>query len=52
MELEDLYALGCVLASDETNMSNEAIIDASNLAHGVVVADVTSPYYNLYLLGA
>ena len=52
MDLEDMHALANVLCSDESNESNQAIIDLSNLAHGIVVADVTSVYYNLYLLGA
>ena len=52
MEREDMYALGCYLASDESNESNQVIIDLANLAHGVVVDDTSSVYYNTYLLGA
>lgn len=52
MNLEEMHALANVLCADESNESNQVLIDLSNLAHGVVVADTSSVYYNLYLTGA
>lgn len=52
MDLEDMHALSNVLCSDESNESNQVLIDLANLSHGVIVDDTSSVYYNTYLLGA
>ena len=49
MDLEDMHALSNVLCSDESNESNQVLIDLANLSHGVIVDDKTSVYYNTYL---
>ncbi len=51
MDENELKALAEILCGDETNASDEVIIDIVALSHGVVITDRSHPHYNAYLLG-
>ena len=48
--MPDLYMLAEILSGDESNESDEIIIDITNLNNGVVITDPAHPQYNAYLL--
>jgi len=51
MNEKELEILTDILCGDESNESNEVIIDLGNVSHGVIITDRSHPQYNAYLLG-
>ena len=50
MNKDEMYILAEILCGDESNESDEIIIDITNLNNGVVVTDPAHKQYNAYLL--
>jgi len=51
MDKNELKALADMLCGDESNESDEVIIDITALSYGVIITDRSHPHYNAYLLG-
>jgi hypothetical protein len=51
MDKNELNALSEMLCADESNESNEVIVDLVRVSHGIIITDPSRKDYNGYLVG-